>query len=89
MRFYLGVVILKFRLEEQVVLLYSHMTRLVRGDKVLSLALTTDPGNLTFQLLIFVNGTITNRLTFAWSLKLECFSIKLQEPCPFTMSLIK
>lgn len=89
MRFYLGVVILKFSLEEQVVQLHSHLTRLVRGDKVLSLALTTDPGNVTFQQLIFVNGTITNRLTFAWSLKLECFSIKLQELCPFTMSLIK
>lgn len=52
MRVYLGAVILKFSLEVQVALLCFHMTRLV--EELLSLALTTDPGNVTFLQLIFV-----------------------------------
>jgi len=83
----LGALILKFSLEELVVLLRFHMTTLVRED-LLYLAPTTDPGNVTFQQLKFVSTTIAFRLTLAWSLQLECFSIKLQEPCPVTMSQV-
>lgn len=43
MRVYLDAVILKFSGEEQVTLLSSHMIRLVKEEKLLSLALTTDP----------------------------------------------
>lgn len=89
MKVYLDAVILKFSGEEQVALLHSPMTRLIKVEEHLSLALTTDPGNVTFQQLIFVYGTMAKRPTLAWSLKLECFLIKKQELCAFTMSLIK
>ncbi len=89
MRVYLDAVILKFSWEEQVALLRSHMIRLVKEEKLLSLALTIDPGNVTFQQLILMYGMKTNRLTFVWSLKLECFLIKKRELCLFTMSLTK
>lgn len=85
-RNYLDAVILKFSGKDQVALLHSHMTTVLQ---VLSLDLTKHLGNVTFQNLIFRWSTIGCRLTFSWSLKLECFLIKKQERCPFTMSLTK
>ncbi len=85
-RNYLDAVILKYNGKEQVALLYSHMTIVLQ---VLSLDLTTNLGNVTFQHLFFMCSIIDSRLTFPWSQKLECFLIKQQELCPFTMSLIK
>lgn len=53
-RLYPSAVILRLCGTETVALLHSHMIILVKEEIILSLALTKDPGNVIFQLLIFV-----------------------------------